>query len=136
MVLGSDKEQTVLKGVVNRSEVGLLSLFEHYKSCSVGSNLKSPLYPIWLVCSESHFSTLWAADNNNYKELFYYDGLSGEKKEFNWDFIFHILYRRTTDLVNVKEHVYLFFINEFKSYNPNSCCRPGEPNPPDPGSRC
>ena len=79
VVLGSDKEQTVLKGVVNKSEVGLLSLFEHYKSCSVGSNLKSPLYPIWLVCSESHFSTLWAADNNN-KELFYYDGLSGENR--------------------------------------------------------
>ena len=82
VVLGSEKEQTVLKGVVGQSEVGLLSLFEHYKSCSVGSNLKSPLYPIWLVCSESHFTTLWAqndkSNNNDIKELAYYDGLSGE----------------------------------------------------------
>ena len=75
VVLGSDKDQTVLKGVEKQSEVGLLSLFEHYKSCSVGSHLKSPVYPIWLVCSESHFTTLWASANS--KELCYYDGLSG-----------------------------------------------------------
>jgi hypothetical protein len=26
----------------------------------VGSNLKSPKYPIWVVCSESHFSVLFS----------------------------------------------------------------------------
>ena len=77
VVLGSDTEQTVLKGVTRQSEVGLLSLFEHYKSCSVGSNLKSPLYPVWLVCSESHFTTLWAGQAGDTNQLYYYDGLAG-----------------------------------------------------------
>ena len=77
VVLGSNTEQTVLKGVGSRSEVGLLSLFEHYKSCSVGSHLKSPLYPVWLVCSESHFTTLWAGQPADSNQLYYYDGLAG-----------------------------------------------------------
>lgn len=29
---------TILKGVVSRCDVGLLSLFEHYKSCQVSSH--------------------------------------------------------------------------------------------------
>ena len=78
VVLGSDTEQTVLKGVRRQSEVGLLSLFEHYKSCSVGSNLKCPTYPVWLVCSESHFTTLWAAQAGDTSQLHYYDGLAGD----------------------------------------------------------
>ncbi len=32
---GPDGDVTVLKGVQRRSEIGLLSLFEHYKSCEV-----------------------------------------------------------------------------------------------------
>ena len=54
-----DKGSTVLKGVEQRSDVGLLSLFEHYKSIVVGKNLKYPKYPIWVVCSESHFTVLF-----------------------------------------------------------------------------
>ena len=38
---------------------GLLSLFEHYDSIVVGENLKTPVYPIWLICSESHFTVLF-----------------------------------------------------------------------------
>ena len=30
------EEVTVLKGVNSRSDIGLMSLFEHYKSCQVG----------------------------------------------------------------------------------------------------
>lgn len=32
----------IFKGITTRGDVGLLSLFEHYKSCKVGSNLKTP----------------------------------------------------------------------------------------------
>ena len=38
---------------------GLLSLFEHYDSIVVGDHLKTPVYPIWLICSESHFTVLF-----------------------------------------------------------------------------
>ena len=34
--LGDGADVTVLRGVQQRSEIGLLSLFEHYKSCEVG----------------------------------------------------------------------------------------------------
>lgn len=35
--LGSGKDVTVLRGVQAKSEIGLLSLFEHYKSCEVSA---------------------------------------------------------------------------------------------------
>ena len=83
ITLGSGADQTVLKGIKTQAEVGLLSLFEHYKSCQVGSHLKSPVFPLWLVCSESHFTVLWAeqkeeAMTSGVMELSYYDGLSGQ----------------------------------------------------------
>ena len=79
--LGSGDDTTLLKGVKTRSDVGLLSLFEHYKSCTVGSNLKCPVYNIWLICSESHFTVLWrSGDHDTVLELGYYDGLSGQDK--------------------------------------------------------
>ena len=52
----------MLKGVRQRSTVGLLSLFEHYGSCEVGSFLKSPVLPIWVIYAESHFTVLFSTD--------------------------------------------------------------------------
>ncbi|XP_065840318.1 probable ubiquitin carboxyl-terminal hydrolase MINDY-4 isoform X2 [Oscarella lobularis] len=73
---------SLLKGIEKRCDVGFLSLFEHYGSCQVGSFLKSPKYPIWLVCSESHFTVLFSSDvkilddSKKRFDLFYYDGLA------------------------------------------------------------
>ncbi|KAK9817185.1 hypothetical protein WJX72_010771 [[Myrmecia] bisecta] len=50
----------VYRGIPARSHLGLLTLFEPYTYVDVGSHLKSPHLPIWLVCSESHFTTLFA----------------------------------------------------------------------------
>ncbi|CAH1789565.1 unnamed protein product [Owenia fusiformis] len=79
----------VLKGIVGRGDIGLLSLFEHYNSCQVGTNLKVPKNPIWLICSESHFTTLfctrkelmsdWKAERRF--DLYYYDGLAKQDEE-------------------------------------------------------
>lgn len=80
-----DLDGTVLRGVPDRSDVGLLSLYEHYKSISVGENLKTPVFPIWLVCSESHFSVVFSDRTGNEKagladrgpvDVFFYDGLA------------------------------------------------------------
>ncbi|XP_038078272.1 probable ubiquitin carboxyl-terminal hydrolase MINDY-4 [Patiria miniata] len=90
MELDSGAEDTmVLKGVNSRSDVGLLSLFEHYESCKVGSNFKTPRYPIWVICSESHFSVLFCLKKellSDWKverrfDLYYYDGLSRQQDE-------------------------------------------------------
>ena len=85
MSLGEDgPNTTVLRGIDEKSEVGLLSLFEHYQSCKVGENLKTPLYPIWLICSESHFTVLFSEHRGHEKTSFadrmpidlnFYDGL-------------------------------------------------------------
>ncbi|XP_054847996.1 probable ubiquitin carboxyl-terminal hydrolase MINDY-4 [Eublepharis macularius] len=80
---------TVLKGVSGRSEVGLLSLFEHYDVCQVGCYLKTPKFPIWLVCSESHFTVLFSTRKDllgDWKterrfDLHYYDGLANQQEE-------------------------------------------------------
>ena len=74
----------MFQGIQTRSEIGLLSLFEHYKSIIVGDHLKSPSFPIWVICSESHFSVLFKCDikDKSYSadrkplDLYYYDGLS------------------------------------------------------------
>ncbi|XP_005102282.2 probable ubiquitin carboxyl-terminal hydrolase MINDY-4 [Aplysia californica] len=84
---GSDS--VTLKGISGRSEIGLLSLFEHYKSCQVGTYLKTPRFPIWVVCSESHFSVLYSSRRdlvNDWKaerrfDLMYYDGLARQQEE-------------------------------------------------------
>ncbi|NXP45262.1 MINY4 hydrolase, partial [Heliornis fulica] len=80
---------TILKGVTSRSDIGLLSLFEHYDVCQVGCYLKTPKYPIWLVCSESHFSVLFCLEKDllgDWKterrfDLYYYDGLANQEEE-------------------------------------------------------
>ncbi|KAK5907242.1 hypothetical protein CesoFtcFv8_005114 [Champsocephalus esox] len=80
---------TLLKGVKDPCDIGLLSLFEHYNICKVGAYLKTPHYPIWVVCSESHFSVLFGLQRelltNQNKglefDLYYYDGLANQQEE-------------------------------------------------------
>ena len=43
-------------------QVGFLSLLEHYQYTVVGNNYKNPLYPVWVLCSESHFTVLFSRD--------------------------------------------------------------------------
>nr|XP_040040370.1 probable ubiquitin carboxyl-terminal hydrolase MINDY-4 [Gasterosteus aculeatus aculeatus] len=80
---------TLLKGVKGPCDVGLLSLFEHYNICKVGVHLKTPRFPIWVVCSESHFSVLFGLQRELLTnrgqsmefELYYYDGLANQQEE-------------------------------------------------------
>uniref|UniRef100_A0A3P9JNB9 Ubiquitin carboxyl-terminal hydrolase MINDY n=1 Tax=Oryzias latipes TaxID=8090 RepID=A0A3P9JNB9_ORYLA len=82
-------DTTLLKGIKSHCDVGLLSLFEHYNICKVGAHLKTPSYPIWVVCSESHFSVLFglqrelltSKDQHLEFDLYYYDGLANQQEE-------------------------------------------------------
>ncbi|XP_048590318.1 probable ubiquitin carboxyl-terminal hydrolase MINDY-4 [Nematostella vectensis] len=82
-------KKMLLKGIDRQSDIGLLSLFEHYGSCQVGGNFKTPRLPIWVVCSESHFSVLFSLDKDlltDWKrskkfDLYYYDGLARQDEE-------------------------------------------------------
>ena len=79
----------VLRGIDSRAEIGFLSLFEHYENIAVGSHLKSPRLPIWVVCSESHYTLLLGLDAAlsttvpplGRFDLFYYDELARQREE-------------------------------------------------------
>lgn len=85
---GDGSPPLILKGITGRSDIGLLSLFEHYKSCQVGTFYKTPKFPIWVVCSESHFSVIFSINKdlvNDWKaekrfDLYYYDGLARQQE--------------------------------------------------------
>ncbi len=79
----------VLRGIRRRCDVGLLSLFEHFMSCRVGEHLKTPRWPVWVVCSESHFSVLFSMEagveaasraDRGPIDLVYFDGLARQEE--------------------------------------------------------
>jgi hypothetical protein len=66
-VIPSDKtldENYVLHGIPERSEIGFLTIFEHFKYLEVGEYLKSPRYPIWVLCKEYHYSVIFGMSNS------------------------------------------------------------------------
>ena len=52
----------VVKGIGHKSSIGYLTQLEALRYCEVGSYLKTPFYPIWVIGSSSHFSVLFGAD--------------------------------------------------------------------------
>jgi len=47
---------TELRGIDCQSEVGFLALLEHLRYCEVGSFLKNPKHPVWVLGSETHLT--------------------------------------------------------------------------------
>lgn len=79
-----------LRGIERRADIGLLTLFEHFDQHRVGRHLKEPTHPIWVVCSESHYTVLFALDpvvvgpraaSVRTFDLFYYDELANQDEE-------------------------------------------------------
>ena len=74
----------ILKGIPRQSDVGFLTFFEHFGYFTVGDNLKRPQVPVWIVCSESHYSVIFATNMDLVKgsktptkfDLVYYDELA------------------------------------------------------------
>lgn len=54
----------ILKGIPRQSDIGFLTFFEHFDYFTVGDYLKKPLVPIWIVCSESHYSVIFSPNMN------------------------------------------------------------------------
>ncbi|KAJ3280646.1 hypothetical protein HDU76_009120, partial [Blyttiomyces sp. JEL0837] len=91
---GEGQDAKVLKGIKKTSQFGYLTLFEHYGSMKVGEYMKNPNIPIFVICSESHFTVLFSTDRDlllktsrgppqpiESFDLFYYDGLAGQDSE-------------------------------------------------------
>jgi hypothetical protein len=81
----------VLRGIDRKSQIGFLSLFEHYENIEVGPFLKCPAVPIWVICSESHYTVAWSLDTalasapqpgvGQVFDLYYYDELANQREE-------------------------------------------------------
>lgn len=52
-----------LRGVPKQSSVGFLTLLEALRYCQVGTFLKNPVYPIWVVGSETHLTVLFSTES-------------------------------------------------------------------------
>jgi len=80
----------VLQGVPRRPNIGFLSLFEAFKCIEVGSRFKGPSCPVWVVCAESHYSVLFAADatidpreSDKAVDLYYFDQLARQSERIH-----------------------------------------------------
>lgn len=52
----------MLHGIPARAQVGYLTQLEALRYCQVGSYYKSPIYPVWVIGSTSHFSVCFGLD--------------------------------------------------------------------------
>ncbi|XP_048579298.1 ubiquitin carboxyl-terminal hydrolase MINDY-3 [Nematostella vectensis] len=53
-----------LRGIPKQCNIGFLTLLEAHRYCEVGSFLKGPEYPIWLLGSETHLSVLFSTERD------------------------------------------------------------------------
>lgn len=60
----TDPDALMLKGAHRRSEIGYLTQLEALRYCQVGSYLKIPVYPIWVIGSQSHFTVFFSLDRS------------------------------------------------------------------------
>jgi len=83
-----DKDM-ILKGVEIQSDIGFLTLFERYGHCNVGTFYKCPKYPVWVICSESHYSVIFSENSDiilggdGKFDLNYYDELARQDEEIH-----------------------------------------------------
>ena len=84
--MGADGSSLVLKGVPGPSEIGLLTYQEYTRDVEVGSFLKDPALPIWLVWNESHycvcFSKTRLVPGAAKVDVLYYDPLGMQDEEY------------------------------------------------------
>ncbi|XP_022190926.2 probable ubiquitin carboxyl-terminal hydrolase MINDY-4 isoform X2 [Nilaparvata lugens] len=79
----------LLKGISKRSNIGFLSIYEHTNTCQVGSNLKTPRYPIWVVNCQNHFTVIYSENKKLISDwraerqfnIYLYDSMSNQKDE-------------------------------------------------------
>lgn len=51
-----------LRGIDKQNTLGFLTLLEHLRYCEVGTFLKSPSHPIWVLGSDTHLTVLFSTE--------------------------------------------------------------------------
>ncbi|ETO30004.1 hypothetical protein RFI_07117 [Reticulomyxa filosa] len=62
--IGNAKDLFILKGIGPNQEIGFLTSLEVMGYTKVGEHYKTPKYPIWVIGSSSHYSVVFALDEN------------------------------------------------------------------------
>ncbi|KAK5664811.1 hypothetical protein QVD99_008356 [Batrachochytrium dendrobatidis] len=106
--------ETILKGIKKQSVIGQLSLFEHYNNIKVGEFMKIPILPIFVICSESHYTTLFSLNPVPKSrqelqsiasfELFYYDGLANQQEEIRLTVMSMARHQSSTTTIGVPKN--------------------------------
>ncbi|TRZ03120.1 hypothetical protein DNTS_029901 [Danionella cerebrum] len=68
----------MLRGIHQQANVGFLTLMESLRYCKVGSYLKSPKFPVWILGSETHLSVFFTKESQ--RELVTLFGFLGGEK--------------------------------------------------------
>ncbi|KAJ3259079.1 hypothetical protein HK103_002966 [Boothiomyces macroporosus] len=73
----------LFKGINEPCEIGQLSLFEYYENLNIGKHAKNPKYPIYVICSESHYTCMFCTGSmtGDVFDVYYYDGLANQTEE-------------------------------------------------------
>jgi hypothetical protein len=90
-----DMDGLKLRGIPRPPLVGFLTLFEHFGHVECGDFYKNPAVPVWVVCSESHYTVLFTLEEDltaPQLECYYYDELASQET----------LYRLTLRMDNAK----------------------------------
>ncbi|GMH59338.1 hypothetical protein TL16_g02808 [Triparma laevis f. inornata] len=86
---GASDDAMTFGGIAQQGDIGFLTLFEAFGNLECGKNFKVPVCPIWVVCSESHYSCLFSpiakhtvVDEKVRKmDIYYYDPLGEQDEE-------------------------------------------------------
>ncbi|GMH99785.1 hypothetical protein TrST_g1782 [Triparma strigata] len=86
---GASDDAMTFGGIAQQGDIGFLTLFEAFGNLECGKHFKVPVCPVWVVCSESHYSTLFSpiakhtvVDETVKKmDIYYYDPLGEQDEE-------------------------------------------------------
>lgn len=63
-----DNDQDVggmkLKGIIQQSDIGFITLMEQLRYCTVGSFYKNPKNPVWVLASDTHLTVLFSNEKS------------------------------------------------------------------------
>jgi hypothetical protein len=91
-----DMDGLKLRGIPREPLVGFLTLFEHFGYVAAGNYYKNPSVPIWVICSESHYTVLFTMEKDlsaEQLEFYYYDELASQET------LYHLTVRREVGAV-------------------------------------
>eukprot|EP00792_Barthelona_sp_PAP020_P012337 TRINITY_DN6961_c0_g1_i1.p1 TRINITY_DN6961_c0_g1~~TRINITY_DN6961_c0_g1_i1.p1 ORF type:complete len:535 (-),score=148.18 TRINITY_DN6961_c0_g1_i1:26-1630(-) len=79
-------DEMELTGIVEKPEIGLISIYEVLNHLIVGDNYKFPSFPVWIIFNENHYATLCTTQLAKYEscddlEFVYWDQLAKQREE-------------------------------------------------------